>query len=94
MTIIIGKLIRKTFTHSNGSFHLYQLRVSGGKYTSAVYKKEDAPKALKTCEYQLHGRWERTERFGEQFIIESYARYSPPDEKSELEILQNARKFI
>ena len=74
MSIVIGKLIKKLFESSNGDYHVYRLRASGGSYYSADYYGTDAPKALKTIEYVLFGDLSNHHKYGKQLKITKYER--------------------
>ena len=74
MSIVIGKLTKKYFESSDGEYHVYRLRASGGSYYSAVYFGADAPKALKTIEYVLFGDLSDHPKYGKQLQITKYER--------------------
>lgn len=74
MSVQFAKLTKETFTSDNGEFHIYAMRCHGGEMAKAVYVGEDAPKPLKTAEYQLTGDWVNHPRFGRQFEIRKYER--------------------
>lgn len=74
MAIQFAKLVQKTFSHENGTFHLYRMRCTGGEWASAVYIGEDPPPARKTVEYQLTGEWVNHPKHGRQFNIQRYQR--------------------
>lgn len=97
-TILVAKLYRRTYVSDDGEFNLYTLRLPGGRWGSALYIGPDAPKALKTVEYQLTGRWERSDRCreGRQFRISSYRRMEKQsrEEREELARLRQLKQFL
>lgn len=70
--IIFGKL--KNTIYSNDFYFVFSLVVHGGKKCSAIYDGNSPPKALKSVEYQLHGKWVKSKKYGKQFHIYSFKR--------------------
>lgn len=68
MSIIIGKLYRKTFTSEDGQFHLYQGRAGEERFT-VVYTGEEPPEALKNEDVEMRGKWQTHPRHGKQFRL-------------------------
>lgn len=92
--ILIAKLPKRTFVSEDGEFNLYLMRMAGGHWGSAVYIGTDAPKPMKTVEYQLHGDWRVDKRGRDQFYIHHYTRYKKPEHSDEWAIVRKANKFI
>jgi len=74
MSIVFGKLIRKLYESSNGYYHIYTMRVHGGKRYTAIFRRKEAPKPFKTVEYMLQGEWAAHPDYGKQFEIEEFER--------------------
>ena len=95
MAIQFGKLVKQIYSSSNGMFNVYQLRCGGGRYETAIFVGDQPPKALKTVEYQLQGRWENHPKYGQQFLIETYQRSNfEPQFQKEHELLNRSIKAI
>lgn len=92
--ILIAKLPKRTFVSEDGEFNLYLMRMAGGHWGSAVYIGTDAPKPMKTVEYQLHGEWYTDRRGKDQFRIHAYKRYVKPDHLIERAIVRDAEKRL
>lgn len=95
MTIIIGKLVKRTFSSENGEFHLYRAKAGGETFT-AVYTGQEAPPARKTVEVVLYGDWKTHPRYGRQFQIlrfETYQRQAPSAE-GEKDVIRQLRQII
>ena len=96
MEILFGKLVEKKATSADGNFHLYRLRRHGGDFFNAVYVGQDAPKALKSVELQLNGKWVKHPKFGNQFQISKWARSNVRSfsESQQKRLLAEAEKRI
>lgn len=94
MTIQFGKLLSKTFESEDKKYHVFKLRCHGGHYTTAIYRGIDAPTALKTVEYELHGGWTTHPKYGKQFRIDQYRRAVKPDHPDERPPLLGSLKKV
>lgn len=96
MAVVLGKLYRKVFENPASGFHVYGLRIHGGKHVSAVYQGSEPPKALKTVEYVLCGEWEKHSRYGKQFMIRSVERSQVANQAALAQLQQQtqARKAL
>lgn len=95
MAIIIGKLVQRTFSSEDGEFHLYRAKAGGESFT-AVYIGQEAPQARKTVEVVLFGAWKNHPRYGRQFQIRRFERYTgqTPSEEQEREIIRHLKQIV
>lgn len=94
MAVQFAKLVQHTYSSDDGKFNLYRMRCTGGAWETAVYVGDNPPKALKTVEYKLYGKWVKHPTHGNEFFIESYQRADKDELKPERPILNKAIKHI
>jgi hypothetical protein len=96
MSVVIGKLTNKIFESRGGTYHVYSLRVHGGKNTVATFRGEDSPKPLKTVEYVLFGEWVTHKTYGKQLEISRFERSTThsTEQNNQASILSGAIKAI
>lgn len=73
MAILIGKVAGIIF--SSGDYHVIKVSVAARTQAVATFRG-DPPKALKTVEYSLYGEWKSHAKYGRQFVIERWERFT------------------
>ena len=63
MSILVGKITKEIYSNVENGYYIYEF----DRNSTAIYKGDKPPQALKTVSYSLLGEWEKVPKYGRQF---------------------------
>jgi len=89
--IVYGKVTHGIFHSQDGSYHVFNIRLPGGRPLVATYVGIDPPQPRKTVEYEFRGDEVIHPKYGRQLAVTTYCRSNVKTEG--LHLSRNLKNF-
>ena len=76
MACLIGRVAGVVFSDTASGYHILSVAIAKNSHARISCKGLTPPKALKTVTFQFFGEWETHKKYGRQFVVRSWERFT------------------